>query len=270
MKPAALMEETPLESAVREKAELKAARRKLMQEIDKKKQKSDYQEQAAKKKWLVAGSLLNMVLMIYALADCTAKPAAKYLIIAAKKRQWPEKPEADVVRMVEDSFLDARHDEVMVSIDADRTPDSAALKEAMAFVEEWRLFDETAGFNYKQGIAPSTEFVLQRYNKHIAELPEDFRPRQRGTSAEAANRMWAGRWRARWKGKISKIKVAEDIPVETMRSKAMDNMSQNGADIWYHIWYHMAVLSRDRRTVPRLYSFHGAVFRSRIRTVWRS
>ena len=149
-----------------------------------------------------------------------------------KQREWQGKPEDEGVGNVEDSFHATQHDEVLVSIDADRTPESAALKEAMAFVEEWRLFDETAGFNYKQGIAPSTEFVLQRYNKHIAELPEDFRPRQRGTSAEAANRMWAGRWRARWKGKISKIKVAEDIPVETMRSKAMDNMSQNGADIW--------------------------------------
>ena len=219
---AAIMEETPLEVAVREKAELKADRRKLVQEISKKKQKADYQEQAAKKQWLVAGPLLNMVLMIYVLAGYTTKPAAKYLIIAARKRQWPEKPEAEVMRLVGDKFAEARHiEEVAALIDADTAPDRAALKEAIAFVEEWRLFDDTAKLNYEQGVAPSAEFLLQRYEKNIEKLPEDLRPRSRGTSSEASSRMFLWRHRTRWGGIISQIKVAEDIPVATMRGKAM-------------------------------------------------
>ena len=227
------MERTRLEAALHEKAELKAARPKLKHDIGKLKD----QGAAAKKKWVLMGPLLTTTLMIYALADCTTAPASRYLMIAARRRRWPEKEEEEVARMVEEYFLAAQPEQLAALLDPDTTSDKNALKEAVGFVEQWRLQVEVSGLNYKQGVAPSTDAVLKRYEKNVAELSPDVRPPLRGTSDDAAARMWARRWRIRWGGKLGKIKVAEDAPsVETMKSKAIPKVHTARTDFRVDIW----------------------------------
>jgi hypothetical protein len=230
---APLMERTCLEAALDEKAQLKAARRELKHDMRKMKD----QDRAATNKWVLRGPLLNTVLMIYSLADCTAAPASMYLMIAARKRQWPEKEEEEVRRLVEQCFVDAQIEELTALLDADTTADKVGLKKAVEFVEQWRLRVVVSGFNYKQGVAVSTDAVLKRYETNVAELPEDVRPPLRGTSDQPAARMWTKRWRARWGGKYGKIKVVEEVPpVETMRSKAIPKVHTASAEFRVDIW----------------------------------
>ena len=235
------MEQSVLEAAVKERADLKRAQRSVKEQIWQANKKETEQQKAAQKVWQVAGSLLNTVLIIYVLARYISEPAAKYLITAAKKRQWPEKSEEDVGRMVEDRFAAIEFEELRAITDADNPSDRAAFKTATGFVEEWRLRQWVVELNDKKGVTPPTELVLQQYQQNTADIPEEFRPRPRETSAEPGTRMWAARLRARWGGFMGSLQASEDIPVETMRGKVMPKYTILWSTFRHPNPYHIAV-----------------------------
>jgi hypothetical protein len=218
------MDLTPLEAAEKEKSELEAAQRELKTDIRKKKR----QGAAAKKAWQVTGSLLHTVLIIYILAQYAKGPAGRFLITAARKRRWPEKPKDEVARIVENLWYQTALEDLEALCNADSPSDEPAFRVATAVVNEWNLVVWATKLNIKPGIAPSTELLLQRYEKNVADLPERFQPRPLSgsgarSSHEARDRMFAKRFRARWDAKIGTIRVCEDIPVPVMKDKAIPN-----------------------------------------------
>ena len=72
----------------------------------------------------------------------------------------------------------------------------------------------------QDGVAPSTDAVLQRLEERRASLPEAHRPKPAGTSSEAKGRMWARRWRQKWGGRIAKVRVQDDVSVQELQDKA--------------------------------------------------
>ena len=258
------MEPTPLEAAMRERAELRASRQKLKHDIGNARQKVKKAEQAANKCWVVAGPLLNTIVIIMHLAGPATEAAAKYLALEAIRRQWPDKRAEELDDTVANCYLDYPDGELLDLIDAGSPSDGPSFAKAYEWVEQWRLYRWTAELNTKNAVAPSTEFVLQRYERNIAQVPEQLRPQHRGGSAEPRARMWALRWRRRWEGKMGKIPVTEDVPVETMRDKAAPkhtvqdskNGTRFGTIFRYHIWCHFSV--------PQLIPFHGTEKRHHI------
>ena len=77
------------EQAAHLDAEYKRARRR---EADKRK--------AAARAWNLSGSLLNTVLIMYALANNVVDPAVVFLKVKARQRHWPERSDEEIGTLV--------------------------------------------------------------------------------------------------------------------------------------------------------------------------
>ena len=163
-----------------------------------------------------------MVLVIYSLANFDAVPAQHYLATAAQKRKWRPKTDEELRELIEDLFL--RKDEQELAAEADMEDPSEQelpiLKEAVRFLEEWRLAAWVLELNYSAGVPPPTETVLQRYELARSQLPEPVRPRPVGDVTQNKAREWARRWRQRWGARHGSLPVREDISPVEAREKA--------------------------------------------------
>ena len=72
------------------------------------------------------------------------------------------------------------------------------------------------------GIAPSTEFLLDRWRVGRSMHPEAYRPKGVGSVAENNGRMWARRWRKRVGARYAAVRVCDEVPPAEARSKARD------------------------------------------------
>ncbi len=151
----------------------------------------------------------------------SARPAAKYLLSSGRRRHWPQKSEEELEEMVESLFMKCDVDELADLADTQNPKDMTAMRAALPYVEQWRLAKWATQVNVQQGVAPSTESVLQQYEAQRQQLPEAVRPRAVGVPAQNSARVWAHAWRRRWGGKHGRIRVREQIPVEELRSKAL-------------------------------------------------
>ena len=170
--------------------------------------------------WALTDPLVRVVLIIYNLSEYDHDPAIEFLRDTAHKRRWPQKPEAELRRLVEDRFLEADPDELAAWVDKSAPADPGALDSAIKYVEQWQLVKWTMRLNEQAGVAPSSDAALQCLEEGKAKLPEAHRPKPAGTSAEAKGRMWARRWRLKWGGRIGKVRVQDDVTVQEMQDKA--------------------------------------------------
>ena len=172
------------------------------------------------KTWVLPLALQRVVLIIYALAAYEAEPAVKYLATRGRVHHWPEKTEEDLEAMVGDLFLAVDEHELAALADPESPLDKDAFRAALGFVEQWRLFAWSRALNHNQGVAPSCGSVLERYDGRLGLVPAEVRPALLGVARECKARMWALRWRRRWGGRHSKIRVRNDVPLEELRAKA--------------------------------------------------
>ena len=227
------------------KAELDIALAEENGECRRARRKVNYEAKRDAKAWLLSPALKHTVLVIYALADYTAEPAAKFLLNSGRKRHWPEKTEEELVAIVESHFLEVDSAELADLSDINDPSDAAAMNAALVYVEQWRLAKWTARQNLEVGVAPSTESVLQRLEEQRVQLPEAVRPRAIGTAAEPRARVWAGALRHRWGGKHARIRVRDDIPVAELRDKVCQKSLAGG---------HTQIRFSQRKADPNLVS----------------
>ena len=168
------------------------------QELKKERQKETDAKRSRVRADKLMASLLRIALIIYVLASYKTEPAVKFLVAAGRKRRWPERSEEELESTVVDCFLKVDEHELAALVDEASPSDEAALREAVAYVEQWRLVEWTRALNAQQGVAPSTSAVLQRLEVRRLRVLERVRPVSRGTDAEGKSRMWALRWRRRW------------------------------------------------------------------------
>jgi hypothetical protein len=178
-------------------------------------------ERAETRAWRLADGLRRSVLIVYALTDYTALPAAKFLGAAGRKRHWPEKDEEELVALVEDLFLQVDESELAMLTDEDDPSDIGAMRGALPYVEEWRLKTWTEQLNREKGVAPSLASILAQAERQRLQLPDAVRPPAHGTNAEVRARVWAGAWRRRWGGRYGRLSFREDISLDEMRNKAV-------------------------------------------------
>ena len=74
--------------------------------------------------------------------------------------------------------------------------------------------------NVQLGLAPSTEFLLDRWRQRRLMYPEASRPLDPGLVVESKARKWAQRWRIRWGARHGRIRVLDELPVQEAREKA--------------------------------------------------
>ena len=202
-----------LDAALAEGRQL--AKRAKLQERDSKRSEAKF--------WQLGPFLKHTALIIYRFAGYTAAPACKFLMNAGRQRKWPAKADEDLEQMVEDLFLAVRLEEFDALTDQNAPSDEAAMKKALAVVEEWRLVVWAQSLN-DRGVAPSTSSVLQQLDNSCARLPDEVRPRDVGVIEQARARMWCWRWRSRWGARHGRVRIREDISVPEMVRKAFEKL----------------------------------------------
>ena len=193
--------------------ELADARRELRLETQRQKHRK-------RRSWAVTDWLKDAVVIVYDLAGGAVAPAQRFLARAAARRRWPPRADEEMKTMVEDFYLAVDAERLAGLVDFDNPTNVQALKAAARFYEEWRLAVWARQLNDVQGVAPSTGWVLERYEESRGRLPEAVRPARVGLAASVKARVWALRWRRRWGARHAAVRVREDIPVDEMRSKA--------------------------------------------------
>ena len=202
----------PLEKRKRELGDAQA-------EINKALKRAKQQEKTEQRAWQLSSFLLHTALIVYSLSGYTAQPAATFLLNSGRKRHWPDKEDGELLEMVERLFMECDLEELALLSDIEDPMDIAALKAALPYVEQWQLVQWTARANLRQGVAPSTESVLQRYEERRMQLPAAVRPCAVGVASRGSARVWAGAWRQRWGGRHGRIRICEQVPVEELRTK---------------------------------------------------
>ena len=174
---------------------------------------------AASRAWELAGSLLHVVLIVHTLADGVVDPSVVFLKRKGREHHWADRSEEELADLVYTAYAHADIDDIVALIDMDNPTDEAALSAAVSYVEQWRVVVWTQAQN-RLGVAPSTGAVIDQFEERRASLPASVRPTPWGSSASATSRRRVSRWRRRWHGRIAKLRVREEVPVEVMREKA--------------------------------------------------
>ena len=215
----------------RRRRDLEDAQSEIDRALKQARQQQKNEQKGRANAWQLSSLLLHTALIIYSLSGYNAHPAAKYLLTSGRKRHWPQKSEEELEEMVEGLFMKCDVDELADFADTQNPKDMRAMRAALPYVEQWRLVTWTSQANVQQGVAPSTESVLQQYEAQRQQLPEAVRPPGVGVPAQTSARVWAAAWRRRWGGKHGRIRVREQIPVEELRSKALENWTTSSTKI---------------------------------------
>ena len=175
----------------------------------------------ARRVWKLTGSMRRVALTAFALADCKAGPAVKYLQTCRLVNHWPYKSAEDVAAMVEDMWLSPELTlaELNALTNADNPLDANDYAEALKYVEEWRLVQWTAGWNHRS-VKPSSERLLAEAEARRQQLPPFLRPNSRGTGADARGRKWCVRFRRRWQGRVAELPEGRQLGPEECLRKA--------------------------------------------------
>lgn len=177
------------------------------------------QEQRGARAWQLSSRLRGVVLILYMLGDWRPEAAMRYLAAAGRKRKWPGREEEDLRELVEKAVLEADASELAGLGDLEAPTAPLAMKEAVAYLEEWRLKVWVEVQNQQKGVAPSTGCLLRRLEERRGSIPAVVRPVAVGFAEEAKARMWAMRWRRRWGGRHGRLRVRDDVGPQEMRDK---------------------------------------------------
>lgn len=183
---------------------------------------------AQAREWILNAYQRRVALVAYVSAGYDAEAGAKYLEIQGQRRGWERKSEADLSRMVEDVFLEQEDFAELAGLcDTNAPTDESAMRDAVSYVEQWRLVAWARGRAASPvGAPPTTAKVLRQAEENRLRLPAAIRPPSLGSVHEVRARMWVHRWRERWGGHFGKVPTREPLCVEEARVKVSQNRQQ--------------------------------------------
>jgi hypothetical protein len=164
----------------------------------------------------------RVVLICYYLADWDVAPAVKFLNGKAPKRRWPALAEEEVGRIVENVYLaeTTTVEHVLALSDMDDPLCPEALREALHYVEQWRVAKWVTEQNCTRGTEPPTDECAVQHERLIAGIPIGLKPRSIGCGSGGTARKSGSRWRALWAGTFSELPPRVAVPIGEMHSKA--------------------------------------------------
>ena len=182
--------------------------------------KAKRKEETARRAWQLTTFMSHVVLIAYALCDYQSPAAIRYLVVAGRKRGWPEKSESELQELVESMFLECDTEVFTDLADKAHPSDPQAFQVAAQHSEEWKMAAYVRDQNVRLGLAPSTESLLHRWGSRRAAYPEASGPADFGTVVEPKARKRMQRWRGRWGAQIGTVRLREELPLGESRSKA--------------------------------------------------
>ena len=176
--------------------------------------------------WVLSGTMRNVCLILFDLAEYDAEPAVVYLRGVAAQRGWPPRGDDDTRGLVHDVFLDATANtnglqRYAALTDASDPMDVGAMQQAAKRIVEWRGVVWARSVNTRIGLGPSSSSLLDRCEAARVELLGPAQPRTRGGLLDSRNRKFVHRIRERYRGRYGVFKVRERIPQAELRTKTI-------------------------------------------------
>jgi len=215
-----------VQALARQREELSSRCRQVSRRVQAAKRSQKNAFQRARRLWHLSRREINVLLILYGLAEYAPGPAAQYVAMLASKRKWPPKPMHELELLVGDLFLRADVQHFVALVDEQSPADVDAFRVAAAFIREWAVAEWVRDLNQRQGVAPPTEMVLQEFERRRLQYPEGLRPRELGGIDESRVREWARQWRLRWGARHARVRVrGEDLGPAEIREKVPSFLS---------------------------------------------
>ena len=176
-----------------------------------------------KKQWLFPPFAMNVLLILYYLANYHSVVAVSYAQKLARKTKWDVLDDEQVAHIVEEMFLAVDLDHFVMLIDVSNdTPHhiEAAMRIAVKFKAEFDAAQWTKRNNTAKGIAPPSSVILAKIieNRIASPLHIDPPPEYlHNDSSTGRTYMW--RWRKQWGGRYGGIRALNDISAEASKEK---------------------------------------------------
>lgn len=169
--------------------------------------------------WKMSPFMERVCLISFTLADYKPDVALQYLSDCARLRSWPTRAPAELVALIEDTFLQCDC-EFLASLTDDMSPiDGAAFALAWKYFREWQVVTWAIALNTDRGVAPSTGSILQRSYDIRAAAPVSAHLVDVGTAHDRRGRRWAARLRERWGGRYANIPASDHVDPTELRDK---------------------------------------------------
>ena len=215
-----------LDQLLAERAREKAVLAEMRREQRSARQKQARTARAVARQWELSTHAKRVVLIAYGLAPYDAEPSVMYLAALGRQKGWPQKSDEALTRLVQDLFLAADVHELAALVEFTAPTDLPAMRQAVGFVEEWRIAVWARRRVETSGASVPTNSVLRRLEANRLLLPEDVRPPPRGTVLEQRARKWVRRWRDRWGGFYGKVPIREPHNIAVAFLKAAGETKQ--------------------------------------------
>ena len=179
-----------------------------------------WQARARSRVWVIAGRRRIVTLTLYVMTQAETAATLKYMQRLGRQNCWPDKSDAELLGLLRD-LLQATDEAELESLDDEaRAPDLEAMTSAVKFLQRWSVSVWVAMQNRRNGVAPSSAAVLDKFEAHRAALPIEIRPPPLGSAFSSSARKELTRWRRCWGGRLGSIPTSDEPPLQDMRDKA--------------------------------------------------
>ena len=205
------------------------------------------------------GSFSKLVVLILYAIGGNADLAVQYLQRYKRRYHKIELSAAEVQPVVEDWVLDLPQEEFDMLLDPQTCRHTKALTSARQFAAEHEAMRFVERNNEDKGVAPPTEMVMQNLEVHLVgarRLAEDAFYDTRQDLRLSRHKMFAWRFRHRWKIGLGRLRENAYVPPAERRAKAPNFFGRTVISgvifdpvFWAPKW--------ARKTAHELYSHYG-------------
>lgn len=145
-------------------------------------------------------------------------PAVKFLDACARERHWPECPRPEIVAVIEHIVKHAgdRFDALVHHIPS---ANARAVEVAARYAREAFVVDCVKRANEQCGIAPCSQWLLERAEEFTRSVPDVCKPRVFGSAREKASQNWLRRLRRVWDGRLRRIAAIAPMTKDEFSNK---------------------------------------------------
>ena len=137
-----------------------------------------------------------------------------------KLKKLPPPSESQMTTYLEDLFLATPLDEIWAIVEGNNQDHAHAQRVALRWHAKWELRTWVKNRNVAKGMAVPSRVLAQQYNRIVADIPFEIRPKDKGDpSDDKSCRVFLHRWRFAMRSKWGRITVREFVSLEEKQKK---------------------------------------------------
>ena len=176
--------------------------------------------------WNLTAAMEDVCVAACGMSAGSTAPALKFLEACARERHWPECPRSEIVALIEHVWNHSgdRFDALVHHVPS---ANARAVAIAARYARESFVVDCVKRANEQCGIAPCSQWVLERAEEFARRVPDACKPRAFGTPSEWASQNWLSRLRRVWDGRLQKIPAIEPMTKDEFSNKVRPSFERS-------------------------------------------